>query len=69
MSDEIDFDSFPVAVKGNRFQDFSEGQELPHHWGRTLTDGDVKALLRSNESICALHLNACGLSDRSAAAT
>ena len=42
MSDEIDFDAFPVAVKGNRFQDFSEGQELTHHWGRTLTDSEIE---------------------------
>ena len=28
------------AVKGNRFEDFSEGQVFEHHWGRTITDGD-----------------------------
>lgn len=39
-TDEIDFDDFPVVERGNRFEDFSEGQLLEHHWGRTLTAGD-----------------------------
>jgi len=28
------------AIKGHRFEDFSEGKIFEHHWGRTLTDGD-----------------------------
>ena len=35
-----DFDSFPLAAKGNQFEDFAEGQVLQHHWGRTITDAD-----------------------------
>lgn len=39
MSD-VDFDSFAVARKGRQFEDFSEGQVLVHHWGRTITEAD-----------------------------
>ncbi len=35
-----EFDTFPLATKGNQFEDFSDGQILVHHWGRTITDGD-----------------------------
>jgi len=37
-----DFDpaAFPVARKGRQYQDFSVGQVLEHHWGRTITAGD-----------------------------
>lgn len=55
---EIDFDSFPVAVKGNRFQDFSEGQEFSHHWGRTLTDGDNAIFSAATCNWNPMHLNA-----------
>ncbi len=34
-----DLDSFPWCARG-RFEDFTVGQELVHHWGRTITDGD-----------------------------
>lgn len=37
---KIDFDQFPIAEKGNKFEDFSEGQEFQHHWGRTITSGE-----------------------------
>ncbi len=56
--DEIDFDSFPMAVKGNRFQDFTEGQEFPHHWGRTLTDGDNAIFSTATCNWNPMHLNA-----------
>jgi len=35
-----DFSSFPLRAKGRKYQDFSEGQVLEHHWGRTLTRAD-----------------------------
>jgi len=57
MSDEIDFDSFPVARKGNQFQDFSVGQELAHHWGRTLTSGDNAIFSASTCNWNPMHLN------------
>jgi len=35
-----DLDSFPVMIKGNKYDDFTLDQELIHHWGRTLTQAD-----------------------------
>ncbi|MGW6458295.1 MaoC family dehydratase [Streptomyces sp. NPDC055078] len=40
MTTTVDLDSFPVLGKGNKFEDFTPGQVLEHHWGRTLTEGD-----------------------------
>ncbi len=57
MADEIDFDSFPVARKGNQFQDFTDGQELVHHWGRTLTDGDNAIFSTATCNWNPMHLN------------
>ena len=39
MSDP-QLDDFPLAEKGNQYEDFSVGQQLIHHWGRTLTEAD-----------------------------
>ena len=58
MADEIDFESFPVVGKGNRFQDFTEGQQLAHHWGRTLTDGDNAIFSTATCNWNPMHLNA-----------
>ena len=58
MADQIDFDSFPVARKGNQYEDFSEGQDLPHHWGRTLTDGDNALFSTATCNWNPMHLNA-----------
>lgn len=55
---EIDFDSFPLASKGNRFQDFAVDQELVHHWGRTITDGDNALFSTAMCNWNPLHLNA-----------
>jgi acyl dehydratase len=33
-------DEYPVWPKGNQFEDFSVGQRLVHHWGRTVTAAD-----------------------------
>ena len=58
MAADIDFDSFPVAKKGNAFQDFTVGQELDHHWGRTLTDGDNAVFSTATCNWNPMHLNA-----------
>ena len=58
MSDDIDFDSFPVVRKGNGFQDFETGQEMVHHWGRTLTDGDNAIFSTATCNWNPMHLNA-----------
>ncbi len=39
MSDP-DFSTFRLVEKGNKFEDFQEGQSLPHHWGRTFTTAE-----------------------------
>ena len=58
MTEDPDFDSFPMAVKGNAFQDFSRGQEMPHHWGRTLTEGDNAIFSTVTCNWNPMHLNA-----------
>lgn len=35
-----DFDAFPLAAKGRKYEDFAVGQKIAHHWGRTITAGD-----------------------------
>jgi acyl dehydratase len=36
----FDPSQFPLASKGHKFEDFTEGRSFEHHWGRTLTDAD-----------------------------
>lgn len=57
MADDIDFDAFPVAGKGNQFHDFTEGREFPHHWGRTLTEGDNAIFSTATCNWNPMHLN------------
>jgi len=57
-AEEIDWESFPTARKGNQFQDFAAGQEFPHHWGRTLTDGDNAIFSAATCNWNPMHLNA-----------
>jgi itaconyl-CoA hydratase len=49
-----DFDpsSFTPGTKGNQYEDFTEGQVLEHHWGRTINAGD-----NSLFSAAMLHFN------------
>ena len=58
MADDNDFDAFPIVGKGNQFQDFTEGQDLLHHWGRTLTDGDNAIFSTATCNWNPMHLNA-----------
>ncbi|MCB1645601.1 MAG: MaoC family dehydratase [Pseudomonadales bacterium] len=39
MSEDFRQRAVPIT-RGNRFEDFEEGQVFNHHWGRTITDGD-----------------------------
>ncbi|MBV1949053.1 MaoC family dehydratase [Streptomyces sp. BV129] len=57
MSDP-DFDTFPLAVKGRKYQDFAVGQKLPHHWGRTITGGDNATFSTATCAWVPLYLNA-----------
>lgn len=55
---EPDFDAFPLVEKGNKFEDFAEGQRFDHHWGRTLTDGDNAIFSTATCNWNPMHLNA-----------
>ena len=35
-----DASDFPIVERGHQYEDFTLGQVLEHHWGRTITDGD-----------------------------
>ena len=48
MSD-VDLSSFPLLTKGNKFEDFSVGQELIHHY---------RAIEREARSATAAHRKA-----------
>ena len=57
MSD-LDLSSFPLVAKGNKFEDFSAGQVLTHHWGRTITAGDNAIFSTAMCNWNPMHLNA-----------
>ncbi len=54
---EPDFDSFPVVVHGHQFEDFPEGREFAHHWGRTITAGDNALFSTATCNWNPMHLN------------
>jgi itaconyl-CoA hydratase len=56
MSD-LDLSSFPLVAKGNKFEDFSVGQVLTHHWGRTITAGDNAIFSTAMCNWNPMHLN------------
>lgn len=37
---EFDPSAFALATKGRKYEDFTPGQVLVHHWGRTITEAD-----------------------------
>lgn len=37
----MDVSEYPVRERGHRFEDFEVGRCFVHHWGRTVTAGDV----------------------------
>ena len=53
-----DLDAFPLVRKGNSFEDFTVGQELVHHWGRTITAGDNALFSTAMCNWNPMHLNA-----------
>ena len=55
---ELDIASFPLVRKGNQFEDFTEGQTLAHHWGRTVTDGDNALFSTATCNWNPMHINA-----------
>ncbi len=58
MSGEVDLDSFPTAVKGHQFEDFTVGREFVHHWGRTITAADNVLFCSATCNWSPMHLNA-----------
>lgn len=59
MGDEEGFDgtAFEVRRRGRRFEDFTVGQVLDHHWGRTLTAGDNALFSTAMCNWNPMHLN------------
>jgi len=55
---DVDLAAFPVVVKGNKFEDFTVGQVLVHHWGRTITAGDNAVFSTATCNWNPMHLNA-----------
>ena len=55
---EFEPSSFTLVPKGRKYQDFSVGQVLEHHWGRTITDGDNALFSTALCDWSPMHLNA-----------
>jgi acyl dehydratase len=53
-----DLDSFPLVSRGRKYEDFTVGQEIGHHWGRTLTGADSIAFSTATCVWLPIHLNA-----------
>jgi itaconyl-CoA hydratase len=55
-----DFDTaaFPLVARGRAFEDFTAGQVLVHHWGRTLTAGDNALFCAATCHWSPMYLNA-----------
>lgn len=56
--DVPDLDSFPPVPHGRLYEDFTEGQVLEHHWGRTLTAGDNAVFTTATCAWLPLYVNA-----------
>ncbi len=54
---EPDFENFPAVVHGHQFEDFREGREFAHHWGRTITSGDNALFSTATCNWNPMHLN------------
>jgi acyl dehydratase len=52
-----DLDSFPLMLKGNKYEDFTVDEHIPHHWGRTLTQADNVSFSTATCAWLPLHLN------------
>ena len=52
-----DLDTFPLMVKGNKYEDFELDQTMDHHWGRTLTQADNVSFSTATCAWLPLHLN------------
>jgi len=57
MSEDNFREKAVLARKGNQFEDFAEGQQFHHHWGRTITDGDNTWFSTQTLSFVPLYFN------------
>lgn len=57
MSEPVKDSEPRLWAKGNRYEDFEVGQQLEHHWGRTLTQADNALFCTSTLCWLPLHLN------------
>jgi itaconyl-CoA hydratase len=48
---------FAVIARGHKFEDFTVGRTFVHHWGRTITEGDVVTFASATCHWLPLHLN------------
>jgi itaconyl-CoA hydratase len=55
---DFDAEEFPLVARGRRFEDFTVGQVLVHHWGRTLTAGDNALFCTATCHWIPMYLNA-----------
>ena len=55
---EFDAAAFPLLAKGHLYEDFTVGQVLVHHWGRTVTAGDNSVFCAATCNWNPMHLNA-----------
>ena len=55
---EFDPGSFPLVAHGRQYGEFSDGQVLVHHWGRTITASDNVAFTTATCNWNPMHLNA-----------
>jgi len=46
-----------VVRYGRYFEDFQVGETYRHHWGRTLTEGEVSLFATWTMNVCPLHFN------------
>ena len=50
--------SFEPAPKGRQYEDFEIGQELSHHWGRTVTEADNVTFASVTHAFAPMYFNA-----------
>jgi len=47
----------PTVEKGNKFEDFTEGEEFEHHWGRTISASENKTFSSITLNVNPIYFN------------
>lgn len=60
-----DFSTFELRARGRAYEDFADGQQFDHHWGRTIGSGDATIFATVAMRLTPLYFNdeyarACG---------